>query len=277
MVNNLLGVRQPTSLLGDVRDDYIAKAKADRESGIIPEDARRLHPNESYFSAFMNFNKTDDDVIKPLVNLVMNQPDVPMSDIFTFPDVDMTAKQAIKAGVPSRKVNLQGLYRPGEDMIYLQRNPRSDDVSRGEEYKPMALKEPFATKIQNDFTAAHEMIHAALFRDVSDDIISQEDQHGFINYYLGKNLLKNKELWKEKHGDADYKLELANKIISSRPTSQFSLAMINSVKSMTESELEEAYEEILERSNPDYVKDMINFDKVKKLVGKPESKTTRKY
>jgi len=189
----------------------------------------------------------------------------------------MTAKQAIKAGVPSRKVNLQGLYRPGEDMIYLQRNPRSDDVSRGEEYRPMALKEPFATKIQNDFTAAHEMIHAALFRDVSDDIISQEDQHGFIDYYLGKNLLKNKELWKEKHGDADYKLELANKIISSRPTSQFSLAMINSVKSMTESELEEAYEEILERSNPDYVKDMINFDKVKKLVGKPESKTTRKY
>ncbi len=277
MVNNLLNAKQPTSLLGDVRDDYIAKAKADRKAGVVfPKDGRRLHPNESYFSAFANFNKTDDDVIKPLVNLIMEQPDVPMSDIFTFPDVDMTGREAIKADLPSRNTNLLGKYNPNEDMVYLQRNPRSDDVSRGEEYKTFALKEPFLTKIGNDFTAAHEMVHAALFRDVSDYIIPTIDQHMFIDYYLGKNLLRNKELWKGQHGDADYKLELANKIIAHKPGSQLSRAMINSVRSMTEGELEKAYQRILERSYPGYVKNMIDFNKIEKITGKSESKITRK-
>ena len=280
MANGLLGANSNQGLLGDVRDQYIAEAK--KRTGFTEEEssrARTKHPSTAYLESYINFLNTDDDVIAPLLRLVMEQPDRDMSDIFNFP-------QGTDARKPTRNSPITGTYDKDGDVISLVRDPISESLS-GPDYRAYSsYTTPFNTRIDDQITAAHEMIHAAVERDVSPEF-SQYLEHTFTDYYIPKNLLDNKDYWKETFGEDEYRMELVNQIVSTSQTLRRGgsrkykglASTIRATKDLDIESLEEILSDTLshfrQRFNPDRVFYNIDYDKVKEITGKPESKVLR--
>jgi hypothetical protein len=282
MANGLLGANSNQGLLGDIRDQYISEAKkrggfsdmSERESS----EARTRHPSTAYLESYINFSKTDDDVILPLLRLVMEQPDRDISDIFKFPQGNNVKK-------PTRKSPLRGTYNKDKDVVSLVRDPMPESFS-GPDYRVYGSSTPFQTRIDDNFTAAHEMIHAAVERDVSPEF-SEFAEHTFTDYYIPKNLLDNKNFWKETFGENEYRMELVNQVVhtsqklkgTSRDRGKGLASTIRSTKDLDIKSLEEMLSDNLSDFshifNPLRVFYDIDYDKVEEIIGKPESKVLR--
>lgn len=277
MANGLFDMVTQTSLLGDVRDENFRKARELRqraeENNLTIQESNQLrknHPNTSYFDAYMNFNNINDPVITPLVNMVMNQPEKYMSDIFEFDDKEV-----------ERGYTVRGVYDTDTDKISLIRNPISEDIGRSQDYKPRALKRPFLTKISNDNTAAHEMIHAALQRNVSPSKFSSMVQHGFIDHQLAKSLVDNKDYWIEKYGEDDYKKEVTNYLVTDayktgKPKGGL-LSLLKNLDSIDTNSLSEQLKATLDEKPIGAIKveNFLDLDEVKRITGTPESQKLR--
>jgi hypothetical protein len=270
-------------LLGDVRDQFIAEAKqlGNSSASFTENNARRSinmrkrHPNESYFESYVNFSQSGDEVIGPMVRMIMEQPDKNISDIFEFKGYDDVEKNR-----PKRKTRLRGRYVLSEDKTKLIRDPIVSDFGKVDpSYEPYAMARPYFTKLGNDFTAAHEMVHAALNRDVSEEGFLAKDQHEFLDYYLGKTLLDNEDFWKSKYGEKDYSFELMNNIINEESKFKKIKPLLDELKDMSVGDLKNRLQGVLDYQkkyrNPEKIKDMINFDAIKEITGKPESKVLR--
>lgn len=289
MADNLLGFKQPDSLLGDVRDDYISRAKelrlrAEKNQLTQAESnaMRKNHPSSSYFEAIANWNAIDDPVVTPLINMIVNQPSKSMSDIFSY---DNSSKDP---SFPQRGSFLEGLYKRSKDKVYLIRDPHSKDIGMPPDLRGFLLtNQPFRTKISDDNTAAHEIIHAGLSRDVTEYDLNARTQHKIIDHAFAKSLYEDEDYWKEKYGEDDYKRELVNKIsgyVFSNESGNAEIAdLIKNVDSIPTSELKEILEKLNKRGpglggSYDYGKlrrSSSMDEKIKSITGKPESEIVR--
>ena len=177
------------------------------------KEARKNHPSSSPLTSYLNFSKINDDVIFPLMSLYMNQPNKPMSDMFSF---------GVKETDPLRKSLKRGVYNYEDDVVKLVRDPVASDFDvdpKSQEYIANNSSKPFFTRLNEDFTAAHEMIHGALARpvgflenEVGATFKRNSIEHRIIHYLMPKALLDNKKLWIEQYGEEDYRHQLANEV-----------------------------------------------------------------
>jgi len=290
MANGLLGVINQDSLLGDVRAENLRKARELRQRAERNEltqaesDAmRKNHPSNSYFEAIANWNAINDPVVTPLINMIVDQPNKSMSDIFSYDNSNQDFS------VPERGSFLQGLYKRSKDKVYLIRDPYAKDIgivpdSRG----LLSIDKPFNTKISDDNTAAHEIIHAGLNRDITKYDLNSREHHNLIDYRFAKSLLENENYWKQKYGEDDYKRELVNSISGyafSFESGNAKIAdLIKNVDSIPTSELKEKLEKLTKSGRGLYGSYLSNdltrrgemdFEKIKSITGTPESEVVR--
>lgn len=198
--------------LDEERQGYIKEGKRLADEGFTSEEAkeaRKNHPSDSYLTSYLNFQKINDGVIFPLMDMYMNQPDKNMSDMFRFSGPETKGKF-----FPGRNLPLRGIYKPSDDIVGLIRDPIADDFNKytRERYTPRGSSRPFYTRTSEDMTAAHEMIHGALHRDIGFEK-SEEVEHQLIYYLMPKALLDNKKIWIDAYGEEDYKHAVANDVV----------------------------------------------------------------
>lgn len=282
--------------LDEERQGYIERGKLLADRGFSydnPIHLRRTHPSSAYLTSYLNFSKINDDVIFPLMSLYMNQPDKNISDMFRFSGPETRDKY-----FPKRYTPFRGAYKPETDEVYLIRDPIADDFDRRykEKYVATRMTEPFLTRIDEDMSAAHEVVHAALKRDLGVKY-SVSEEHRLINYLMPKTLLDNKKIWTDAYGEEDYAYQLANKVLSlkkilegesSKDEAENKILSDSKEKPLKvpveylEKELKfllKDYENQFKHSNfnPD-VKELIkqiNIDKARKMTGTKESQETR--
>ena len=198
--------------LDEERQGYIERGKLLADRGFSydnPIHLRRNHPSSAYLTSYLNFQKINDDVIFPLMAMYMNQPDKHMSDMFRF-----SGPETRDEYFPRRYTRFRGAYNPKTDETYLIRDPIADDFDRREleQYTPLNKRRPFLTRTGEDLTAAHEVVHAALKRDLGIKYNTSEE-HRLIHYIMPKALLDNKKIWIDAYGEEDYKHAVANNVV----------------------------------------------------------------
>ena len=278
---------------------FVKKKFAD--GGLTEEEAkeaRKNHPSNSYLTSYLNFSKINDNVIFPLMSLYMNQPDKPVSDMFSF---------GVERRDPSRRSTKRGVYNYEDDAIKLIRDPVASDFDvdpKSQEYKANNSSKPFFTRIKEDFTAAHEMIHGSLARPVGfleDEVGAtfkrDSIEHRIIHYLMPKTLLDNKKLWIEQYGEEEYRHQLANEVnflsdkVNSKAMHQrLRRALLKDSEDgigyklkpptdLLERELEiilQKYEKKYEGTRSDldnFIKEL-DFEKIREMTGTEQSKET---
>jgi len=290
MSDGLFDILTPTSLLGDVRAENLRKARELRQRAERNEltqaesDAmRKNHPSNSYIQAIENWNAINDPVVTPLINMIVNQPSKSMSDIFSY---DNSSKDP---SFPYRGSFLEGLYKRSKDKVYLIRDPHSKDIGMPPNLRGLlSIDKPFNTKISDDNTAAHEIIHAGLNRDITKYDLNSREHHNLIDYRFAKSLLENENYWKQKYGEDDYKRELVNSIsgyaFSFKSGNAKIADLIKNVDSIPTSELKEKLEKLTKSGRGLYGSYLSNdltrrgemdFEKIKSITGTPESEVVR--
>jgi len=191
-----------------------------------PDVLRRRHPSNSYLTSYLNFSKINDDVIFPLMSLYMEQPDKPISDMFSFGDRNVRSGVEPDRLQPVRGGSRRGVYGIDEDVVKLIPDPEASDFTNVDpKYMTYlgdpSISRPFQTRLDEDITAAHEMLHASLGRPIGflEDEVSQKEgysdlrdrvEHRIINYLMPKSVLDNKKVWLDAYGENEYKHQLAN-------------------------------------------------------------------
>ena len=282
--------------LDEERQGYIERGKLLADRGFSYDNRvhlRRNHPSSAITTSYLNFQKINDDVIFPLMAMYMNQPDKNMSDMFRY-----SGPETKDEFFPERRTTFRGAYDPDTDETYLIRDPIADDFDRREleRYEATKMRRPFLTRTGEDLTAAHEVVHAALARDLGIKD-SEREEHRLINYLIPKSLVDNKKIWIDAYGEEDYAYALANeflgltyhldgpniynefenKILSDSKKKPLKVSVeylengINSLLKRYETQYERFY------SVPD-VTDLIkriDIDKARKMTGTKESQETR--
>lgn len=290
MDDGLLGKVKQTSLLGDVRAENLRRmrelGKRIEKNELTLEESKQLrknHPSDSYFQAYANFNAINDPIFTPLINMIMNQPDKSMSDIFDYRGSPDDINNVERWGF------LRGLYNLKNDKISLIADPVAKDIgvpidSRGAFYSSM----PFMTKIGDDNTAAHEIVHAGFNRDITGNRYNANSQHEVINYQLAKSLIDNEDYWVNKYGEDEYKKELVNSIARYLYNYNDNEApkLAENIDSISTSDLKEKLQYIIRTGARSWTSKVLttpmyngspdmDFEKIKNITGKPESQNLR--
>ena len=212
------------------KEERISEGKRFANEGFRSTDRpsllRRRHPSNSYLTSYLNFSKINDDVIFPLMSLYMEQPDKPISDMFSFGDRNVRSGVEPPYGQPVRRGSRRGTYSVDEDVVKLIADPVASDFTNVDPkfmtyLGDPSISRPFQTRLDEDITAAHEMLHGSLSRPIGflEDEISQKEgysdlrtrvEHRIINYLMPKSVLDNKKVWIDAYGENEYKHQLAN-------------------------------------------------------------------
>jgi len=258
----------------------------------------------------------NDDVVFPLMDLFFSQPGRTDSIFYARPSdypsgegSGFIQEHEEEGYLPERGTRARGFYSPNIDKIKLIRDPISQrlevnlDKLRAEDYKFYGgMVEPYFTRIDDTFTAAHEMIHGALKRESVSPQLSERQEHYLTDYIFPNILLKGKDVLIDQFGEEDYKRALVNKIMSlnvayNKPPSQkaeerhkelaeefhnrvikgnyYTYALKDiSIKKLTD-RLEEEIKVASRKTNfkkyADEILSQIDFEEVKRITGTPES------
>ena len=258
----------------------------------------------------------NDDVVFPLMDLFFSQPGRTDSIFYARPSdypggegSGFIQEHEEEGYLPERGTRARGFYSRDTDKVKLIRDPISQrlevnlDKLRAEDYDfHFGTTEPYFTRIEDAFTAAHEMMHGALARESVSPKFSGRQEHYLTDYIFPNILLKGKDVLIDQFGEEDYKRTLVNNIMDlnityNKPPSQkkverrdelaeefhdkvikgnsFTYALkdipVEKLMNRLEEEIKVASRKTNFKKYADEILSQIDFEEVKRITGTPES------